>query len=428
MSSPGRAVIIEGRRTPFARSLGALEDASSLELGRMAVAGLLAETRVDPAAIEMLVAGRVVPDPHTSNVAREIVLGTDIPDSCYAHSVTMACVSSLQAALDVVRAIELGEVGCAIAAGCESLSDAPIQFQRPLRKRLMRASKAKGPADYFALLKGLKPGHLAPDAPAIAERTTGERMGDSCERMAKRMGISREAQDEYALMSHQRAAAAIEGGQLDRQVVPVRVPPKFTALQHDDGVRGDSTLEKLARLRPAFDKLAGTITAGNASFLTDGGAATLMASEARAEELGLSPLAVVRSRSVVGLDPLEELLLGPALAIPRALATAGLELDDIGVVELHEAFAAQVIAVQLALADPQFNRERLGRDEPVGAIDEAKLNAWGGSLSVGHPFGATGSRLITNCAHRMAAENSRYGLIAACAAGGLGFALVLEQP
>jgi acetyl-CoA acyltransferase len=253
-------------------------------------------------------------------------------------------------------------------------------------------------------------------------------MGQNCERLAKRLGITRADQDEYALSSHHRAARAIAAGLMERQLEPVRPAPGFGAVRHDNGVRGDSTAEKMAALRPAFDRRFGTVTAGNSSYLTDGAAAVLLASESAAARLGLEPVAVLKSSAVAALDPLEELLLGPALTIPKALDGAGLELDEVGVVELHEAFAAQVLAVLKLLEDETFCRTRLGLSRPVGPVDRARLNAWGGSLSVGHPFGATGARLITNCCHRMHSEGSRHGLVAACAAGAIGIGLVFEKP
>ena len=424
---PGRVLVVDGCRTPFCRSGTVFNDLSNVHLGRMAVSALLHRTRIDPAAVDLLVMGRVIADPATSNLGREVVLGTQLPDSCPAFTVTAACVSSLQSFLDCARAIATGAADVAIAAGSEILSDVPIRYQRPVRKRLIASQKAKGIGDYLKLLKGLKLKHLAPEPMAIAEYTTGEQMGENCERLAKRYGITREAQDEYALMSHHRAAAAAEDGSLARQVSPVRVPPGFEPVETDNGVRGDTDMDKLSRLRPAFDKRFGTITAGNSSYLTDGAAAVLLVSDSAARELGLEPAATLTSSAVVALDPLEELLLGPAFTLPRALATAGLQLEEVGVIELHEAFAAQVLTVLKLLEDDEFCRDRLGRDEAVGRVDRERLNAWGGSLSVGHPFGATGARLVTTCCHRLQAEEARHGVVAACAAGGLGIGLTFER-
>lgn len=427
MARGERVFIVEGCRTPFLRSATDFIDMTACDLGRAAVAGLLHRTRLDPSLVDLLVLGTVIQDPRTSNLAREVGLGCSLPDSCPAYTVTVACVSSLQAALDGVRAIQCGDADVVIAAGAETMSDAPIRYRRPVRKRLIAASKARGTLARARLFGSLKLSDLLPDPPAIAEFTTGESMGQNGERLAKRLGISREAQDAFAAASHLRAARAAADGLLARQIVPVTVPGSWRRVSADNGVRGDTSEEKLAALKPAFDRRFGSITAGNASFLSDGASAVLLMSERKVSELGLEPLAVVVSSAVVALDPLEELLLGPALAAPRALALAGLALGEVEVVELHEAFAAQVLAVVQVLEDAEFCRQRLGRTGAVGRIDRAKLNAWGGSLSVGHPFGATGARLLANCGHRLQHEKARFGLVAACAAGAVGIAMVLER-
>jgi len=393
----------------------------------MAVSGLVHRTKIDPEAVDLLVMGTVIADPATSNLGREVVLGSQLPDSCPAYTCSVACVSSLQSFLDCARAIQVGDADVAIAAGAETLSDAPIRYRRSVRKRLIAAQKARGPADYLKLLKGLGPSDLLPEPVALAEFSTGEIMGENCERLAKRLGISREAQDEYAMMSHHRAAAATADGRLTRQIVPAFPPPRYKGVSADNGVRGDTTIEKLSKLRPAFDRKLGTITAGNSSYLTDGGAAVLLASEEAARRLGLEAIAVLKGSAVAALDPLEELLLGPAMTVPMALDAAGLELGDVEVVELHEAFAAQVLAVLKVLDDEEFCRQRLGRDGPVGVVDRDRLTPWGGSACLGHPFGASGARLITNCCHRLEAEEARYGLVAACAAGAIGIGLVFER-
>ncbi|MDX2435692.1 MAG: acetyl-CoA C-acyltransferase [Acidobacteriota bacterium] len=426
-SGKRRVVVIDGARTPFCRSGTAFNDLRSYDLGRMAVSGLLNRSRIDPSLVDLLVMGTVIADPATSNLGREVVLGSQLPDSCPAFTCSVACVSSLQAFLECARAIQTGDADVAIAAGAETLSDAPIRYRRSIRKRLIAAQKARGPGDYLKLLRGLGLMDLLPEPVALAEFSTGEIMGENCERLAKRFGITREAQDEYALSSNHRAAAATAGGRFKRQIVPAFPPPRYPGVAADNGVRGDTTMEKLGKLRPVFDRKFGTITAGNSSYLSDGGAAVLLASEEAAERLGLEPLAALRSSAVAALDPLEELLMGPALTLPRALDAAGLELDEVAVVELHEAFAAQVLAVLDALADETFCRERLGRDRPVGSVDRDRLNTWGGSLSLGHPFGATGARLITNCCQRLEAENARYGLVTACAAGAIGIGMVFEK-
>jgi len=303
----------------------------------------------------------------------------------------------------------------------------PIRFRKPVRQRLIASQRARGLWGYLKLLRGLTPADLTPEPMAIAEYSTGETMGANCERLAKAFGIDRRAQDAFAMSSHQRAEEATQNGDLETQIVPYWPPSGDHALRRDNGIRGDTTIDKLAALKPAFDRRFGTVTAGNSSYLTDGAAAVLVASERACDRLGLEPMAALRASAVVALDPLEELLLGPAVAVPRALASAALELPEIEVVELHEAFAAQVLAVMKALEDDAWCRRRLGLEAAFGTLDSDRLNAWGGSLSLGHPFGATGARLITTCAHRMARESARFGLIAACAAGAVGMALVLEE-
>lgn len=427
MSANSRVAVIDGCRTPFLRSGTEFFDVTGHELGRMAVAGLLHRTGIDPSAVELLVMGAVLQDPRATNVAREVGLSAGLPDSCAAYTVTMACISSLQAFVDAARAIATGAVDVAIAGGLDTLSDAPIRFRRAVRRRLIAAQRSRGARATLKLLAGLKLSDLLPEAPAIAELSTGETMGQTCERLAKRYGVARHEQDEYALASHRRAARATAEGLLARQIVPAWPPPHFAPVTADNGIRGETTLEKLASLPPAFDRAFGTVTAGNASFLTDGAAAVLLTSERKAAELGLTPAAILRGVSVTAMDPREELLLGPAFAAPRALDQAGWRLEDVGVVELHEAFAAQVLAVLKVMEDDRFCRERLGRGGAVGRVDRARLNAWGGSLSVGHPFGATGARLLATCCHRLQHENARTGLVTACAGGALGIAIALER-
>lgn len=425
---PGKSVVvIDGCRTPFLRSETRFKDLTAYDLGRMAVAGLLHRTSIDPKVVDLIVMGSVIMDPDTSNVAREIGLAAGLPSSVPAYTVTAACVSANVAFQNAVNAIATGAADVAIAGGTETMSDVPIRVSRPIRKRLIASRRVKGIGGWLGLLKGLKLRDVAPQVPAIADFSTGLTMGQNAERLAKRIGISRADQDDYALMSHHRAAKATEDGKLRDQIVPARVRPEFEPVASDNGIRGDTTIEKLAKLRPAFDRRFGTITAGNSSYFTDGASAVLVMSEEKAAELGITPLARVVHWAFTAMDPLEELLLGPAFAIPQALDRAGMTLDQIDVLELHEAFAGQVLAVLKLMEDREFARDRLGRDGIVGKVDRDKLNLWGGSLSVGHPFGATGGRLVTTCAHRMRDEDRRFGMVAACASGALGYAIVLER-
>lgn len=420
------ALMVYGCRTPFARSGTDLADFTSYDLGRTAVAGLINRLGLDPGVVDLLVMGTVLQDPATSNLGREVALGAGLPSSCPAYTVTMACVSSLQSALDGVRAIRCGDADVVIAAGAETLSDVPIRLSKNMRKKIIEAQKARGLRGYLDLLPGLRPSDLVPEQPAIAEFFTGETMGENAERLAKRWGISREEQDEYALRSHRQAAEATEAGYLGKQIVPIYAPDGSGGVHRDTGVRGDTSPEKLARLKPAFDRHSGTVTAGNSSYLTDGAAAVLLAGEDVVEELGLRPMARVGETSVTAGDPRDELLLGPVFSIPRVLDSAGVDLDEVEVLEFHEAFAAQILTVMGLLENDNYLRSRVGRDGVVGHVDPERLNLWGGSLSLGHPFGATGARLLMNCAARMEHEDSKLGLVASCAAGALGTAVLLE--
>jgi acetyl-CoA acetyltransferase family protein len=423
----GVPVFIDGCRLPFLRSGTQYADLTAYDLGRLALKGLLDRTGLDPADVDRVIMGSVIQDVETSNVARESALGAGFPVKIPAHTVTMACISSNQAVTSAVELIRTGQAEVVVAGGTETLSDIPIRFKKEVRQKLFQARKAKAPADYLKLLKGLKPTDLLPDVPSIAEYSTGETMGESADKLAAMFDVTREAQDHYALRSHQRAAAAREAGHLAEELIPALVPPGFEPITADNGIRDDTSIEKLRQLKPVFVRPFGTITAGNASFLTDGASAALLMEEGRAKAMGYTPRAYLRGYTYVAQDPGAELLLGPAYAIPQVLDAAGLTLDDIDVFELHEAFAGQVLAVLKALASDDFAKEKLGGDEAVGEIPMAKLNTWGGSLSLGHPFGATGVRLVTTAVHRLQVEGGRWALLAACAAGGQGHAMLIER-
>jgi len=341
--------------------------------------------------------------------------------------VTRACASGLQAITTAAAAIERGDADVVIAGGSDSTSNAPIAFPPKLVHKLgPLVLGGKGTAaDYLGALAQLMPlTDILPRVPKIAERTTGEVMGEAAERMARRNEISRAAQDELAARSHHRAARAVASGRFDREITKLQATKGW--VHTDNLVRADTSVEKLANLRPAFAQ-DGTITAGNASPLTDGAAATLLMSEDKARALGYTPLAALRSWSYVAVDPADQLLIGPALCMPEALDRAGMQLTDIDFVDVHEAFAAQVLSVLKALASDAFARERLGRDKAVGAIDPDKLNVHGGSIAIGHPFAATGARMVNTMANELAISGKSTALLGICAAGGLGAAAVLER-
>lgn len=421
------AVIVDGARIPFQRSGTGYKKLMAYDLGRMAIEGLIGRSAIDGTDIDRIIMGCVIQDVNTSNVAREAALGAGLPKSIPAHTVTQACISSNQSISSAVNLIRSGQARVVLAGGTETMSDIPIRFRRKFRRKLLDAQKYKSISDWLSFFKGLRPFDLLPEIPSISEFSTGETMGESCDRMAAHFGISREAQDKYSLQSHHRAAKATHEGLLDPELLPAAVPPDFETIEQDNGFREDTSMEKLAKLNPAFIKPHGTITAGNSSFLTDGASASLIMEAERARELELAPKAYLREYTYVAQDPEEELLLGPAYATPKVLDRMGLSLSDIDVFEFHEAFAGQILTVLKALNSEQFAREKLDRDHKVGEIPMDKFNCWGGSLSLGHPFGATGARLVTTAANRLHHEDGRLALVAACAAGGQGHAMILER-
>ena len=424
----GRSVVVvAGGRLPFSKAGTDYRSLVSYDLARMALAGVLEKAGVAGAEIDQVVLGSVIQNVATSNVARDAALAAGVPDGVPAHTVTVACISANRAIADAALAIATGHADTALAGGVEMLGDVPVGFERDVRRRLFDSRRYRNIKDWAPFFKGLKPRQLLPKAPAIAEFTTGESMGQSADRLAARFGVTREQQDAYALRSHQGAAAAQAAGRFGPELISVSVPPKGAVVSADNGVRADSSLEQLARLMPAFVKPFGTVTAGNASPLTDGAAAVVLMAEEEAVLQGRVPLARIVDFNFVAQDPGDELLMGPAYAAPRLLARNGLALADIDVVEIHEAFAGQVLAVLAAWASPEFGRSRLGASGAFGEVDMTRVNPWGGSISLGHPFGATGARLVTTAAHRLHAEDGRWALVTACAAGGQGHAMLLER-
>jgi acetyl-CoA acyltransferase len=422
-----RVAVIAGCRTPFARSGTTLKELSAIDLGKACVRELLERSEVDPTAIGAVVMGQVVPSVQAPNLAREVGLGVGLPKEVPAHTVNRACASASQAIADVAAEIRLGNLDAGVAGGAESLSNVPIPLSRGLARALVEAQRARTWGARLSALGALRPRDLVPDWPAVAEPSTGLTMGQSAEKMAKENGITREEQDRIALASHRNGWAATEDGRLPLETCAVFVPPRYEAVTGDNLLRRDTSLDALAALPPVFDKRNGRVTAGNSSALTDGAAAVLLMSEEKARAEGREPLAYIRSWAVAAVDPGGQLLMGPALAVPKALERAGVELEQIDLVEMHEAFAAQVASNIQALESETWAREKLGRSRPVGHVDRARLNVCGGSIALGHPFGATGARLVTTLANEMVRRGARLGLVSVCAQGGMGFAMVLER-
>ena len=420
-------VLVDGLRTPFMRSGSEFVDQISYDLAREVLKGILLRNGLSGNDLDSVIMGSVVQNSSTPNVARDAALGAGIPNSVPAHTVTMACISASKALSEGMNAIWLGQADTVLAGGVEVLSDVPVGFKKEVRKKFFESRKYKGPLDYTNFLKGISPADLLPIAPAIAEFSTQETMGESADKLAASFGISRQAQDEYALRSHHLAAKASVEGKLSNEIMPTAVAPGFTPFSQDNTFRADTSLEALAKLKPVFVKPFGTVTAGNSSPLTDGSAISLLMSEDKAKAMGYSPKAYLRDYVFVAQDPAEELLLGPAYATPKLLERNGLGFSDLDVIEIHEAFAGQVLAVLAALESDKFAQEKLGRKEKVASINLDKINLWGGSLSLGHPFGATGSRLVNQAANRLHDEDGRFALVTACAAGGLGHAMLIER-
>jgi len=422
-----KTAIIAGCRTAFMRSGTAIADLSAIELGKVAVRDALARSGLKGARVDHLIYGTVVHDTQAPNIAREVGLAV-LPKNVPAVSVSRACASANQAIADAAQMIEVGQADVVIAGGAESLSRIPITVSDKLSKALVAASKGKTLGQRLAPFRSIRPRDLVPVTPAIAEVTTGETMGASAERMAKENGISREDQDAWALRSHELAAAGTDDGRLTAEIAPVYAPPNFeTVVTRDNGIRRDTSLEKLAKLRPAFDRRHGSVTAGNSSPLTDGASAVVLMNSEKAAAEGIEPLGFVRSWAWTALDPAAQLLQGPAYAAPLALDRAGLSMKDIGLMEMHEAFAAQVLSNLQALSSRKFAEEELGRSSAVGHPDLDLINVMGGSLSIGHPFGATGARLTVTILNEMTRRDVEFGLITVCAAGGMGFAMVVER-
>jgi len=423
-----RVAIVDGLRTPFVKAGTAYKELTGLQLGTAVVTELMQRAGVAGSQIDRVVYGTVVADVNAPNIAREVVLSADMPQSVDAYSVTRACATSTQAFVDAAQAILLGDADIAIAGGTDTLSKPPILYSDNFVDALMDANSAKDVTSKLRAFSGIRPKDLAPRPPAIADRSTGKTMGDSAEDMAKQNGISREAQDEYALRSHQRAVEAWEKGVFDDEVMPLHVPPTYrTSVTSDTIPRADTTLEKLASLKPVFDRRYGTVTAGNSSPLTDGASAVLLMEAKTAERLGYVPKAYLRSWGFAALDPNWQLLMGPAFATPIALDRAAMTLDDLDVIDMHEAFASQILSNLQAFASAEFAKERLGRDTAIGEIDMEKFNLYGGSISLGHPFAATGTRQITTMANELVRRDTGTALVTQCAAGGLGAAVILER-
>ncbi|PAV01051.1 acetyl-CoA C-acyltransferase FadI [Arsenophonus sp. ENCA] len=421
-----RIAIVTGLRLPFAKQATAYHNIPAVDLGKMVVRELVIRSGIDSELIDQVVFGQVVQMPEAPNIAREIVLGTGLPVSIDAYSISRACATSFQAITNIVESMKAGTIKVDIAGGADSSSVLPIGVTKKMASTLVDLNRAKSIGQRLRLLSTLSFRDFLPASPAVAEYSTGLRMGDTAEQMAKTYHISREEQDAFAHRSHILAAQAWDSGVLQKEVMTAHIPPFLESLSEDNNVLKDSTLASYAKLKPAFDRQHGTITAANSTPITDGAAAVMLMFESNAKALGITPLGYIRSYVFSAIDVWQDMLLGPSYATPLALKYAGLSLKDLTLIDMHEAFSAQVLANMRMFASKKFAQEKLGQSEAIGEINMEKFNVLGGSIAYGHPFAATGARMVTQTLNELHRRGGGLALTTACAAGGLGAAMILE--
>lgn len=422
-----RIAVVTGLRTPFAKQATAYHGVPALDLGKMVVNEMIARNDIDPKIIQQVVFGQVVQMPEAPNIAREIVLGTGMNINTDAYSISRACATSFQAITNVTESIMAGSIDCGVAGGADSSSVVPIGVSKALAHQLININKAKTTKQKLSLLAKLSLKDLLPVPPAVSEYSTGLTMGQTAEQMAKSYNISRQAQDELAHRSHSYAAKAWDEGKLTDEVMTAYPEPMRAFISEDNNIRKNSTVEGYAKLRPAFDRKHGTVTAANSTPLTDGAGAVLLMSESRAKELGLDVLGYIRGYSYAAVRADIDGLIGPSYAVPQALDRAGITFNDLTLFDMHEAFAAQTLANLQCIESDLFAQQKLGRGERIGNIDDSKFNVLGGSIAYGHPFAATGARMITQTLRELKRRGGGLGLTTACAAGGLGVAMIVES-
>jgi acetyl-CoA C-acetyltransferase len=420
-----RVAIVGGNRIPFARSNSAYSHASNQDMLTAALDGLIDRFGLQGERLGEVAGGAVLKHSHDRDLTRESVLGTRLAPETPAYDVQQACGTGLETTILVANKIALGQIDAGIACGADTTSDAPIALNEQLRETLLEANRQRSTMGKLRALTAVRPGHVVPAIPRNEEPRTGLSMGEHCAIMAEDWGVGRAEQDELAVASHRNLAAAYERGFLDDLITP------YLGVERDENLRPDSSAEKLAKLKPVFGGSEGTMTAANSTPLSDGASAVLLASEEWAAERGLPVLAYFSEAQTAAVDHVhkrEGLLMAPAYAMPAMLDRAGLTLQDFEYYEVHEAFAAQVLCTLAAWEDPAFCREKLGREQPLGSIDRAKLNVNGGSLAAAHPFAATGGRIVAGLAKQLSENGGGRGVISICAAGGQGVVAILEGP
>lgn len=421
-----RIAIVDGIRTPFCKAGGVFRDIDADDLGAIVVKELIARTGFPTDQLDQFVFGNVLQPPHAANIARVLAVKGGLPISLPAYTTNRNCASGMEAITEGLELIVNGKANAVFAGGVESMSNFPILFKRPMRDFLQNLSKAKTFQQKLGTLLGFRISMLYPDIPEISDPLCGLNMGQTAELLSRDFKITRAEQDEFALASQQRAAAATKEGRFAEEIVPVPLPPKYNSFQQlDDGIRSNTTLDALAGLKPAFDKLTGSVTAGNSSQTTDGAAAVILVSEEKAKQLGLKPLGYIRDFAYAGLDP-SRMGLGPVFSTAKVLSQTGIKLSDIDLVEINEAFAAQVLACVRAFDSAEFCKKHFNLDKPIGTLDRDKLNVNGGAISLGHPLGASGARLILTLLKELRRRNKNLGLATLCVGGGQGGAVIVE--
>lgn len=421
-----RVAIIDGIRSPFCKAGGLLRDMEADDLGAFVVKELAARVSISPEEIDHFVFGNVMQPPHAGNIARVIAVKAGLPIKIPASTVNRNCASGMEAISTAANLIRLGEAQIVVSGGCESMSNFPILFRRSMRDFLQVLSKAKTFKQKLAALFSFRPSFLTPEIPSLSDPLCGLNMGQTAELVAREFRVTREEQDAFALRSQQRAFQAIQEGRLAEEIAPIPLPPKYGKIQQvDDGPRANQTLEALTALKPAFDKITGTVTAGSSSQVTDGAAALLLMGEAKAKSFGLKPLGYIRGFAYAGLDP-SRMGLGPVFSTAKLLQQTNLKLQDFDLIEINEAFAAQVLACVKAFASEEFCREHFGLKEAIGFLDQDKLNVNGGAIALGHPLGASGARLVLTLLKELNRRKQKLGLATLCVGGGQGGALAVE--
>ncbi len=420
-----RIAIVAGVRSPFGRGGGILKDLDADNLGAFVVRELLAKVPVSGDQVDELIFGNVLQPANSTNIARILAVKGGLPEKVPAYTVNRNCASGMEAITSAYDEIRLGKANIVIAGGTESMSNFPVLFSKKMKEFLQALSKAKSFGQKLSILMTFRPSFLIPETPEISDPICGLSMGQTAENLSRDFLVTRAEQDEFALMSQERASKAIADGLFSEEVIPIPIPPKNEKMMLIDEGPRPTTIDSLARLKPAFDKLTGTVTAGNTSQITDGAAAVMLMKESEAKKLGITPLGYIIDYAYAGLAP-DRMGLGPVYATAKLLKQTGMDLKDFDLIEINEAFAAQVIAVERAMASKEFAVQKLGRTEAVGVIDRSILNVNGGAIALGHPLGASGTRLILTLLKELKRRNKNKGLATLCVGGGQGGAVAVE--